>query len=159
MATARFFYKDPDAPSPNRPIGVGVLALIDSAGALLMDRRSDCGGWGLPGGAVAPDEALEALVREVHEETGLAVTDCELFCISADPSRIARYPDGNVVRLLTFAFAARVENLDALRASEESEELAFLRRDELRGANVIETARPIIERYFSQETPQGVLLR
>ena len=65
MATARFFYKDPEAPSPNRPIGVGVLALIDSAGALLMDRRSDCGGWGLPGGAVAPDEALEvALLRE-----------------------------------------------------------------------------------------------
>src|ERR671933_427933 len=89
-ATARFFYKDPDAPSPNRPIGVGVLALIDSAGALLMDRRSDCGGWGLPGGAVAPDEALEAaLLREVHDETG----------------------------------------------------------------------RPIIERYFSQEIPQGVLLR
>ena len=148
MATARFFYKDPDAPSPNRPIGVGVLALIDSAGALLMDRRSDCGGWGLPGGAVAPDEALEAaLLREVHEETGLAVTDCELFCISADPSRIARYPDGNVVRLLTFAFAARVENLDALRASEESEGLAFLRREELRRVDVIETARPIIERY------------
>jgi hypothetical protein len=64
-----------------------------------------------------------------------------------------------VVRLLTFAFAARVENLDVLRASEESEELAFLGRDELRRVDVIETARPIIERYFSQETPQGVLLR
>ena len=160
MAAAEFFYKDPDAPQPNRPISVGVLALIDSAGALLMDRRSDCGRWGLPGGAIAPDEALEAaLVREVREETGLAVTDCELFCISADPSRIARYPDGNVVRLLTFAFAARVENLDALRASEESEGLAFLRRDELRRTDVIETARPIVERYFSRETPQGVLLR
>src|ERR671933_3013374 len=128
-ATARFFYKDPDAPSPNRPIGVGVLALIDSAGALLMDRRSDCGGWGLPGGAVAPDEAWEAaLLREVHEETGLAVTDCELFCICADPSRSAHYPDGNAVRLLTFAFAARVANLDALRASEEAEELGSLSR-------------------------------
>ena len=64
-----------------------------------------------------------------------------------------------MVRLLTFAFAAKVENLNELRASEESEELAFLRRDELRRADVIETARPIIERYLSQEIPQGVLLR
>jgi len=64
-----------------------------------------------------------------------------------------------VVRLLTFAVAARVENLDARRASEESEGLAFLRREELRRVDVIETARPIIERYFSQEIPQGVLLR
>jgi 8-oxo-dGTP pyrophosphatase MutT (NUDIX family) len=150
MATARFFYKDPDAPSPNRPISVGVLALIERAGALLMDRRSDCGRWGLPGGAVAPDEALEAaLVREVREETGLTVTDCELFCISADPSRIASYPDGNVVRIVTFAFTARVENFSKFRASEESEELTFLRRDELRWTDVIETARPIVERYLS----------
>lgn len=41
MATARFFYKDPEAPSPNRPITVGVPALIESAGALLMDQASD----------------------------------------------------------------------------------------------------------------------
>ena len=57
-----------------------------------MDRRSDCRRWGIPGGAIAPDEALEgALVREVREETGLAVTNCELFCIGGIMHGVARF--------------------------------------------------------------------
>ncbi|HEV2093992.1 MAG TPA: NUDIX domain-containing protein [Rubrobacter sp.] len=73
--TAEFFYGDPDAPRPNRPIGVGVLALIERGGRLLMERRSDCGRWGFVGGSVEVEESLEeALRRETLEETGLVVT-------------------------------------------------------------------------------------
>ena len=123
---AEFFYRSSDAPRPNRPIGVGVLALIERDGALLLERRSDCGRWGLIGGGVDVEESLEdALRREVHEETNLVVDSQELYGVLSDPSRIVRYPDGNVVRLVAFVFRTEVEGFDTLRRSDESEELQF----------------------------------
>ena len=154
---AEFFYNDPNAPRPNRPIGVGVLALIERGGELLLERRSDCGRWGFPGGAIEANESLEeGLRREVLEETGLVVVGEELFAVFPGPSRVVRYPDGNVVRLLTFVFRAGVEDFTVLRRSEESEELRFFRREELRGLDVIETSRPVVDAYL--EPPAGNLL-
>jgi ADP-ribose pyrophosphatase YjhB (NUDIX family) len=149
--SAEFFYRDPSAPPPNHPIGVGVLALIrDASGSLLMERRSDCGRWGLPGGAVEPHEALEeALRREIFEETGLVVSSCALLCVSTDPSRIVRYPDGNVVRLLTFAYTTEVADTNALRRSAESLEVRFFPGEELGSLDVIETARPILDKFLA----------
>ena len=42
MNRTQFFYQNPDAPVPNRPTGVGVLAVIERGGTLLLERRSDC---------------------------------------------------------------------------------------------------------------------
>lgn len=159
VTSARFFYKDPNAPTPNRPISVGALALIERGDTLLMERRSDCGRWGLPGGAVETNEALEdALRREVREETGLVVEEATLFCIGADPSRIARYPDGNTVRIISFVFLVKVEDFDGLRRSGESLDLRFFDRDELMSLDVIETARPIIERYLRPEPAGSIMM-
>ncbi|MGI8910665.1 MAG: NUDIX domain-containing protein [Rubrobacteraceae bacterium] len=156
---AEFFYQDPFAPPPNRPIGVGVLAIISRDGALLLERRSDCGRWGLVGGGIEAEESLEtALRREVREETGLEITGQELFAVFPGPSRIVRYPDGNVVRLVTFVYEVEVEDFGTLRRSEESEELRFFRPEELRSLDVIETARPILEAYLSGDLTQGLLL-
>ena len=138
--TAEFFYRDPNAPRPNRPIGVGVLALIERDGALLMEKRSDCGRWGFVGGGVEVEESLE--------ETGLVVTGEKLFAVFPGPSRVVRYPDGNVVRLMTFVYRAEVEDFGTLRRSEESEELRFFRREELAGLDVIETSKPILTAYL-----------
>lgn len=148
--TAEFFYKDPNAPRPNQPIGVGVLALIERGRTLLLEKRSDCGRWGFPGGAIEVDESLEeGLRREVLEETGLVVTGEELFAVFPGPSRIVRYPDGNVVRLLTFVYRARVENFATMCRSDESEELRFFQREELPQLDIIETSKPIIDAYLN----------
>ena len=154
---AEFFYKDPNAPRPNRPIGVGVIALIEREGTLLLEKRSDCGRWGFVGGAIEVDESLEdGLRREVFEETGLVVTDEKLFAVFPGPSRIVRYPDGNVVRLMSFVYRAEVEDFTILRRSDESEELRFFRREELSGLDVIETSKPILAAYL--DPPTGFVL-
>lgn len=157
---ARFFYGGPDAPRPNRPLGVGVLALIEDGGRLLLERRSDCGRWGLIGGAVEAEEGLEdALAREVLEETGLVVEVEEVFCIAADPSRRVRYPDGNVVRVIAFVYEVRAADFSALFPGDESEELRFFGREELAHLDIIETARPIADRYLLSTVPvPGLLL-
>ncbi|HET7272806.1 MAG TPA: NUDIX domain-containing protein [Rubrobacter sp.] len=156
---AKFFYRSTDTPRPNRPIGVGVLALIERDGALLLERRSDCGRWGLIGGGVDVEESLEdALRREVREETGLVVASQELYGVLSDPSRIVSYPDGNVVRLVAFVFRTEVEGFETLRRSDESEELRFFGPEELPDLDVIETARPILDSYLSADFRRSILL-
>ncbi|MBV9386425.1 MAG: NUDIX domain-containing protein [Chroococcidiopsidaceae cyanobacterium CP_BM_ER_R8_30] len=54
---------------------ISVFAIIrDDAGRVLLSRRTDNGWFNLPGGKVEPGESVvEALIREVWEETGLIV--------------------------------------------------------------------------------------
>ena len=68
-----------------------MLALIERDGALLLERRSDCGRWGLVGGRVEVEESLEdSLRREMLEETGLAAVECFLFRVFDDPTCATR---------------------------------------------------------------------
>ena len=156
--TAEFFYGDPNAPRPNRPIGVGVLALIERDGALLLEKRSDCERWGFVGGAVEVEESLEdALRRETLEESGLVVVGEELFAVFPGPSRVVRYPDGNVVRLVTFVYRAEVEDFGSLRRGDESKELRLFRPEEFPGLDVIETSGPILAAYL--DPPRELFLK
>lgn len=83
MTSARFFYRQADAPVPNRPLNLGVAALIERDGTYLMERRCDCGRWSLIGGSVKSDESLgQALEREVYEETGLTVEHYERYILA-----------------------------------------------------------------------------
>ena len=61
----------------------GVRALIrDESGRILFIRRSDNGRWGMPAGGIELRETvLEALRREVNEETGLDVVTATLIAI------------------------------------------------------------------------------
>lgn len=48
--------------------------IVDDRGRVLLTRRADNGQWQAPGGVLEPDEGIiEALRREVLEETGLSV--------------------------------------------------------------------------------------
>lgn len=52
--------------------GVGVLLLHN--GCILLGRRTDNNTWGSPGGGVEDDEnPIDAIIREVKEETGLDI--------------------------------------------------------------------------------------
>ena len=73
------------------------------------------------------------------------------------PRALVRYPDGDVVRLMTFVYRAEVEDFGTLRRSEESEELRFFRPKELAGLDVIETSRPILEAYL--DPPRELFLK
>ena len=69
---------------PPRPIlGVGALIFSDSDHKILLAERGGPplqGQWSLPGGVVEVGETLlEALHREVLEETGLRVTGARFF--------------------------------------------------------------------------------
>lgn len=141
------WYRDPQAPVPNQPLRVGAVALIERDGCVLVERRADDGSWGLVGGALEADESIiEALEREIREETGLGVASLELFGVFSHPSRIVGYADGNVYRVLAIAFVVGVDD-GAPRTSEESLELRFVARSELLSLDLTPAHRPIAELY------------
>ena len=94
-----------------REIRPGVSAVVfDGAGRVLLQQRIDNGMWGLPGGAVEFGESvLEALHREVLEETGLTVEVERLIGVYSHPDihQIVTYPDGNVFHFVSTCFACR----------------------------------------------------
>jgi mutator protein MutT len=81
---------------PDRPIvGVGAV-IVDGDRVVLVKRAHEPlkGHWSLPGGSVEVGETLEqAVVREVREETGLAVRVGPLLEVF---DRIHRAPDERV---------------------------------------------------------------
>jgi ADP-ribose pyrophosphatase YjhB (NUDIX family) len=85
----------------------------------------------------------------VHEETGLTLGRYELFGHFSDPSRIIKYPDGNVVRVISFAYLVQVASFAGLRASDESEQIAFFDTMELRQLDLAATHRHIVDLYLS----------
>ena len=94
---------------------------------------------------------MEALKREVYEETGLDAVSWSLFGTFSDPSRILAYSDGNIHRVITIAYKVAVGDFDGLRASAESEAIAFFPMDELDSIDMPSTQRHIVEHLRSPD--------
>ena len=153
MPVTRFYNGDPDAPRPTTK-SLGVVALIERGGQLLLERRRDTGQWNPPGGRVELDESLEqALRKEVLEETGLTIARFRLFGTFSDPSRIGAFPDGAVIRMIALAYVVEVDDFSTIECSDESLELGFFSREQLAELDIVQTGRDIVQAYMSRAAP------
>lgn len=126
-------------------------AIFDAQGQkILLQRRSDNGRWGLPGGGMDPGEsAAEACVRELLEETGLQTRVRKLVGIYTDPHMIMEYPDGNRWHIVAFHFEVGVTGGD-ITLDEETLEFAYFSREELQALDVMEHHRVRIDDSFAR---------
>lgn len=117
-----------NVPSPRTQVRVGVAVIVrDHRGWILLERRRDCGLWGLPGGRIEPGESVAAAAaREVREETGLRVAVQRLWGVYSEAAgRIVTYVDnGDVVHLVDILVEARIISGE-LSCSSESLEVRF----------------------------------
>jgi mutator protein MutT len=129
----------------------GVRALIlNEEGEVLLQQRADTGRWGLPGGAVELGEtALEALKREVLEETGLIVISAEPMALYSGLQQRFAYPNGDEVQCFAVAFIVRQWEGIPHPDGNEGAELRFWPRTQLPGNLVPVHAETLsdLERY------------
>ena len=140
-----------------KEIRPSVAAIIRNAdGEVLLQRRSDNGLWGLPGGSVEIGESVTtAIAREVREETGLVVEVGRLVGVYSDPSfQVVRYKDGNVVHYINTLMTCRIVG-GALQTCDETLELKFFDPARLPG-DMLRTHRIRLEDAIANR-PEGFI--
>jgi ADP-ribose pyrophosphatase YjhB (NUDIX family) len=114
-------------------IKLGVAVLIrNQSNEILLEKRADCGQWGVPGGRIEPGESIvQAGIREVKEETGLLVEITRLIGVFSEPTadRIIVYPEATVHSIDIFLEARILSG--KLTSSQESMGLEFFDVDSL----------------------------
>ena len=101
------YYRDPGAPHPHDVLPAAFAAVRNAAGEVLLVRRIDDGNWELPGGRVEVGEtAGTAVVREVAEESGIAIELTALSGVYSDPTHVLVDPDGSIHQQLALCFHA-----------------------------------------------------
>lgn len=89
------YFHDEDAPQPDELLPAAFAVVRNDMGWVLLVRRADDGYWELPGGKVEVGEsASAAAVREVAEETGVAISVTGLAGVYSDPGHVLVYPQG-----------------------------------------------------------------
>jgi 8-oxo-dGTP diphosphatase len=123
---------------------VGALCLLECRGRLLLLRQHHRHGWTLPGGLVdRGEDATAAVIREVREETGLAIEVGLPFGVVVDPRArrvdvLFHVPVGHEIEVVPSSEAVQASWLtpDAAGQVDEPTTQAFavFRRSRLEGA-------------------------
>jgi ADP-ribose pyrophosphatase YjhB (NUDIX family) len=144
---------------PDRPF-LAVSAAIIRDGRVLIARRAkgaSTGVFTLPGGVVEAGEALhEAVIREVREETGIAI---EPVALAGQREFITRDESGRVSRhFVILCFACSWVSGEGTPLLEELSELRWLRPAELSGLKTTEGLAEIVESAFRLVEANSVVI-
>ncbi|MFD8396664.1 NUDIX domain-containing protein [Streptomyces sp. NPDC059680] len=135
------YFDDPAAPSAMRIVPAVTAFVQDNRGFLLLERRSDNGRWGMPGGAQEIGENIsQTVVREVMEETGITVEVTGMVGIFTDPGHIIEFSDGEVRQEFSLCFRARPA-AGEISVSSESFEVRWIDPVELDSLDMSPTTR------------------
>jgi ADP-ribose pyrophosphatase YjhB (NUDIX family) len=111
-------------------VGCGII--IEDNEQILLQHRTDEDNWCVPGGLMEIGETFEvAAKREAFEETGLTVTDLELFGIYSGEKCFVEYPNGDKVFSVQIIFKSKQFTGVLKQKDIESREHRFFRKTEL----------------------------
>ena len=151
MSIVTFYRGHPNPPKTTQGAHLGANAIITCKGKLLLEKRRDSDVWGLVGGGVKKYESeAQAMAREVYEELGIRIPK-ERFRklkVYGEPGRIAAYRDGSIWRMVIVVFGVDLEQEPQMVISNESKDLRFFSKEELKDIEVVITHSDIVEELF-----------
>ena len=128
---------------------MGVGALIIKDGKVLLVKRANepnKGKWSIPGGVVKLGESLiDALKREIEEETGLKIKVLDVACVSEE---IVEYNGKIKFHYVIIDFFAEVVG-GRLRVGSDAEEAKWVGFDELGDIEIVDFVRKLIDNVKS----------
>ena len=152
MTIVKFYRGDSNAPKTTMRARLGANAVITWNEKILLEKRRDCDLWGLVGGGVKKGEHQDqAMVREIYEELGLKVKREALkkLAVYGEPGRIAAYRDGSIWRMVIVVYGLQLEEEPQLQISEESRQLRFFSKEELKEIEIVATHEDIVADWFT----------
>jgi mutator protein MutT len=128
----------------------GTDAIVrNERGEVLLQRRSDNGQWGLPGGVTDPNESpAQAVVREVYEETGLIVRPRR--CVALIKFDMF-YPNKDHLQPTVAVFECEIVSGELKNLDGESLELRFFALEDVPDSDMLKPyPREIFAQHFSK---------
>ncbi|MFF3067511.1 NUDIX domain-containing protein [Kitasatospora sp. NPDC057936] len=149
----RDYENDPNAPKANSLVPAASVVVVDEAGRILLQRRTDNGMWGLPGGMMEIGESLgECGIRETYEETGIRIEITGIVGTYTNPGRVLAYDDGEVRQEFSICLLGRPVGGE-LRISEESHEVAWFSPADTDGLPMVPSVRKRVSDWRSGVIP------
>ena len=123
-----------------------VTALVfDETYRVLLVRPAKRDVWVAPGGAIDPDEApINALAREVWEQTGLLVEPTQLRGVFGGPEFRVWFANGDEVGYVMAIYECRMIGGELKPDPQEIAEARFFSLDELGGVTLSRWARLVV---------------
>ncbi|MFE4517657.1 NUDIX hydrolase [Kitasatospora sp. NPDC056783] len=149
----RDYVDDPNAPEANSLVPAASVVVVDDAGRVLLQRRTDNGMWALPGGKMDIGESLAGCgIRETREETGIEVEITGIVGTYTDPGHVFAYDDGEVRQEFSICLLARPLG-GRLQVSEESHAVAWFAPAETDGLAMLPSIRKRLADWRSGKIP------
>lgn len=121
-----------------------VLCLVHSETAYLLQNRvkDDWKGYTLPGGHVEKDESIvDAVVREMKEETGLTVLNPKLCGVKQFPIQDGRY----------IVFLFRADQYEGTLLSSDEGAMHWIKKEDLSSVNLVNDFHELIQVMLSDD--------
>lgn len=118
------------------------LCLVDKDDKILLQDRvkNDWKGFTLPGGHIEIGESIvDAIIREMKEETGLTVVNPKLCGVKQFPIKDGKYENG---RYLVFLFRANEFYGDIVSSEEGS--MHWVSKEELENVNLVSDFKELL---------------
>lgn len=126
-------------------MGVGAF-IVKNNKVLLVKRANEPnkGKWSIPGGVVKLGESLiDALKREIFEETGLEIEALDVACVSEE---IVRDNTGIKFHYVIIDFFAKVVGGE-LRVGSDAEDAKWISFDELDEVEIVDFVKKLIDNF------------
>ena len=124
------------------------VIVVDDVERVLLQRRTDNGMWGLPGGAMELGEDLQQTARrEAREEAGLTCHSLEFLAIHSGPQLYCRYPNGDEIYNVAVAYLCRNFSGTPTADQDEASDTRFFAPSEL-PADITPVDRVILDEFL-----------
>ena len=124
----------------------------ESGERVLLVQERDSERWSTPGGSLELDDTpADAVVREVWEETGLAVEIVRILGVYGGPEFVVHYANGDVNQYVSTMFECRVIGGEMQPDGDEIQDLAFFTLTEAIALPLSPWMRPVLARLYTDD--------